>query len=478
MRVPFVHTDVVALLITPDQVCAYQLRRTPRSLHLRRVTQEEVDPTEGVLPALIRLKVQLPSNSTFTSHLDSLQVQHRVIEGPALEEEEAVEMWLARKTRTLLPPAQDPEDFVVRVKMLLQTDEGTQALIAVARREAVLARDKLLRDAELTPTSLCSIGTALEQVLALDPVFVEEEAVVLHLRPSEVVWLRYSGGRLLAFDGFDWRGEPLTLSENLRRRLAEEQESSVRRIYLVGPEAERIQQEIQIASWVGPPLVAVRVPVESKDQAFSASEHVPGVAVALEASLAGDQAINFLAPDEARSRRQDVEKKEALLSILVLGAILLTLILIPMVAGVYLEQRTSAVEEQLLALSDEVGEIEHARLELKNLEASVQQAEGFVVERTQVASLLLAVAKQMPKHLWLDALNIEPGTPIKVTINGVAFSELEVANYVSVLERLAESKNVRLVYSQAQRAGRLYRKSNVARERTLTQFEIAFEYRQ
>ncbi len=483
MRIPFLQVDGTALVITREDVRCVVLRRSPRSLRVRHVDQEPIVDQDAT-SALERLKARMPKHAVvgpIASHLDRFQIRHAIVQGPALDDDEAVEVWLQREISQLLPLGQREADYIVRIRMLEQTEAGTRALIVLARKEAVVAREKIIQEAGLVPVGIGSLDVAIEHTLLVDSAFLEEEALVLYVTSSEVVWLRYSSGILQVFDRFERVAgvhREKEIISHLRDQLAEEAEAGakVERIYLVGHDVDAILLEARAAAWSGPSLTLAQVPARVEDPAWSTPGIIPSVGLALTSCFSELDTVNFLPEDVVFARRQEAEKKDAMLSILTVGAVLVFLFLFSMMLGLYLEGKNDAADAQLLVLSDEVGEIERARRELKTLEGAVKQAEEFVLERTQVALLLRTVAEGMPEQLWLDALNVEPGDPLEVTLNGVTFFEEDLAAYISALEGLAWTENVRLVYSQAQQAGRLYRKADVQADLTVTQFEIALDY--
>lgn len=461
MRMPFLQQDGHGLFLTPEAVYWCTLRQSRTAFRVKHTDREAVG-TGTVGEALGRLLDRMPVRPKWVvSNVLRDHLRHTLVQGPALEDPEAVTAWLKSEALKCIPPGRAPEDYVIRYLLLDQTGEHTRCLLALALREAVEAHIARLAAVGLTPLGLVSVDEALGYVATQEPGFAEGTALVLGRYAQETVALRYTRGILDTYEVIAHDAVPAAdFGQELRLRWAATSEGG-------GAKVDRVH------------LVAETATGEASPAGFEAittvAPHGPAAALALLQVNAERAALNFLDPEIVAQRRQVLEKAEALLAMLGTGGLVAILMAATLGAGLWLDATQAQTRQHLLLLADQVREIETARAAVQRLADDVAQAEQMVRARTQVAAVLRAVGAALPAEAWLDDLHIgtQSSGQLTLSLNGLALSENEVAQYLSRLERIPDVIHVRLVYAEAQLAQVLYRKADVPQGLTLTQFEIS-----
>ncbi len=456
MRLPFLQRDGHGLYLTPYAVQWCTIRTTRRALMVRHTDREPV--VDGhVEEALQKVLDRLPTRPKYVvANMARQHVRHRLLQGPALEEEEAVAAWLDAEAQKQIPTGWSAGAYRLRTTILAQTEACTRCIMGLASEGAVQARLKVLATAGLQPAGLVSADLALEQVAMLAPGFANSTTIVIGDYQAEGVALRYVGGHLEQFAVLD--DEPWQVTEGAQTR---------GQLRLQAAKARWTEEGVREAG------EDERICIVSEESKTSEALG-PAAALALVHARGTWNVFDFLDEETAVQRRQAVDKDDARHTLFGISGLLILLVAGSIGGEVWLDRRHQAVRAQLRLMADQVQEIEAARIGLDQLEADVRQAEEMVQARTHVAHLLHAIGSCIPADVWLDDLQLDTHTSgdLLLTINGLAVAEDQVALYLDRLERISEVRSVRLVYTEVQSARRLYREADVSQGLTLTQFEI------
>jgi Tfp pilus assembly protein PilN len=476
MKIPFLHQDTAGLYITEGELVWVALRCTRRRW---RILQTEIEAIEDgdLRAALDRLKDRVSyQNVPLVTNLDAYHVRHFVLQGPALDDPETLQIWLQNEAVRRLPPGTDPERFVFRFRLLEQTEDLTRGLLVVASTKAVQERAKLLLDVGLNLTGLGSIHAAIDQVLALQHGFSDEATLILLHHRKDVVLFTYHNSILQTINQLESCADSReAILQGIKTHLSlpdpnVQTQEKPNRLYIISPDAESLARMARDVKLINGPIQEVRV-ISSISQPLSPAQ-VPAAAFAFKAFFSGMDTINFLDSEQAYTQRQIVEKHEAMQAVLSLGGLLMVMLLVVTLISGYLDYEQAKTDEQLSLYAEQVAEIDQARSNLELLETSVRQAEHLVLERTGVAQILEAIGRATPEEVWLDALDFETTDVHEVTLNGFSYYESGLNTFLTRLEQWPSARQVQLVVSETQQAGILFRKTNLRTDRSISQFEI------
>jgi len=156
--------------------------------------------------------------------------------------------------------------------------------------------------------------------------------------------------------------------------------------------------------------------------------------------------INLL-PVRAAKRKETVRQQVVILA----GTLLLVLLLALGAYSYYLirinstQTEISRVEQELAELKVKIGKIK----ELEKLKADVTKKLNVLTqlrrEKTGPVNRLLTISQSVPDTLWLTRY-AESGA--SVTVNGIAFNEELIADFMRRLEVSPDFKNVELIVSE------------------------------
>lgn len=473
MRVPFIHSTAAGLAITDTEVVWVSGTRRGSRLRQLEGTHEAVEDGD-VRAALARLVERVrPPDPYVATHLDPVHIRHVIVQGPALDDEAGFDAWLEDEAVRRLPPGASPDNFAVRVQVLEQAEDSTRCLLALVRREAVEQQRALLEAVGLLPLGMGSIDVACSAALWLNPEFAEGQSAVLLLRPDEGVLLHYQDGLLQAIVSLSC-GSATTDALSLVEEVATHMTPTPDGLFVMGTEAAEFIAQARDAGLFECPLHEgiVGPTLYGKESSMSAS-YAPATALALQQLFSAREALNFLEPEAVSEQLQEIEKHEAMRTVLMLGSVLGVLYLLVTLLAVYLGEEQAAAEAALDKLAGQVAQVEEVHQAVTRLERDVAQAERLVVERTRIAGVMEGIGRGVPDSLWLEALALEADAldGAHLTLTGVAYQEGDVARYLEYLERTSFATSVRLLYAEAVRARALYRQVKV-RNRPLTRFEI------
>lgn len=156
--------------------------------------------------------------------------------------------------------------------------------------------------------------------------------------------------------------------------------------------------------------------------------------------------INLL-PVRAAKRKETARQQALILT----GALVLVL-LVSLGAYSYFLLRISSTkveigkaEQELAELKEKIGKIK----ELEKLKAEVTKKLDVLnrlrSDKTGPVNRLLTLSKTVPDKLWLTSYN-ESGTSIN--INGIAFTEELIADFMRSIEQSPDFQNVELIVSE------------------------------
>jgi len=156
--------------------------------------------------------------------------------------------------------------------------------------------------------------------------------------------------------------------------------------------------------------------------------------------------INLLPREQKRRTRAiTVPKVSNVALVAVVGGIIGAILIISLVQGVRIQGLKSKVGEarsQALQLRPQIEQIEKLTAEQRELSIHLRIIGGLEKNRAFEVMLLDELNKRIPGHLWLTVYARSDTTT--VTVDGVTFSNLIVADLMTRLERSVLFENVDL----------------------------------
>jgi len=184
--------------------------------------------------------------------------------------------------------------------------------------------------------------------------------------------------------------------------------------------------------------------------------------------------VNLLGEEEQVFVREQIQKKDSLLTgILIPGSVVLIWLLIMAVQGYHQSQLTNA-SEQVEQLNNKITAVANADSSLSRWVRKVEQARELVAQRTRFASLMETIGKTVPNGVWFTGMNIRnEQSQSQVKLQGLSNSENHVATLMEHLEHTDRLSDVRLVLSDRVQEKDIYKKGRYANV-PLVKFEIRF----
>lgn len=160
--------------------------------------------------------------------------------------------------------------------------------------------------------------------------------------------------------------------------------------------------------------------------------------------------INLLPPEQrVKRKRIALPKVGNVAFVAVVGSIVALLIIISLVQGaraVNLKGKIAAARVQADKLRPQIEQIERLTAEREELDTHMKVITELEKNRSFEVMLLDELNKRVPEHLWLTSYaRSDSGT---VAVEGVTFSNLIVADFMTRLERSVLFSNVDLTIAE------------------------------
>ncbi|UCF78891.1 MAG: PilN domain-containing protein [Candidatus Eiseniibacteriota bacterium] len=160
--------------------------------------------------------------------------------------------------------------------------------------------------------------------------------------------------------------------------------------------------------------------------------------------------INLLPPEQkVKTRTITVPKMGNVVFFAVVGGIIALILIISLVQSVSIRSLQSKIEKaesEASQLRPQIEQIEKLTAEQRELNMHMRIITELEENRAFEVMLLDELNKRVPEHLWLTVYARSDTT--RVTIEGVTFSNLIVADFMTRLERSVLYENVDLTVAQ------------------------------
>jgi len=480
MKLPFIQQRGIGVHITGKSIRWIDLVRTGNSLRILTVDEEPLtDSMEESLSRLVsRVKPDYPFVST---NLRPDQVKEFVVPLPEFDDEEYQESWLHEQERIIKSSESGSDDLHISHHFWENGDEG-KCLFVVASDQAVRQRKELLDSVGLTPVCLTSGTVERTYSCLFNEEFAEGDQQLLHIGKEEAILYDLKNGILTEMIAMDHAGnsisdtieEALTLlisGKNVRDSISTQQHG-------LFVSTENADKETVTSREIGGQTfnVVALQPLKS----VKSKVGKPGIHFTTCAGMAVKQlypaldSVNLLGEEEQVFVREQIQKKDSLLTgILIPGSVVLIWLLIMAVQGYHQSQLTNA-SEQVEQLNNKITAVANADSSLSRWVRKVEQARELVAQRTRFASLMETIGKTVPNGVWFTGMNIRnEQSQSQVKLQGLSNSENHVATLMEHLEHTDRLSDVRLVLSDRVQEKDIYKKGRYANV-PLVKFEIRF----
>ncbi|KPJ60780.1 MAG: hypothetical protein AMJ46_04735 [Latescibacteria bacterium DG_63] len=160
--------------------------------------------------------------------------------------------------------------------------------------------------------------------------------------------------------------------------------------------------------------------------------------------------INLLPPEQKlRTRKITVPKPGNVVFYGIVGAIIALILIISLVQGVSIASLKSKIEKanrEAEQLRPQIEQIERLTAEQRELNIHMRVISELEEDRAFEVMLLDELNKRVPEHLWLTVYARSDTT--RVAIEGVTFSNLIVADFMTRLEGSVLYENVDLTVAE------------------------------
>ncbi len=390
-----------------------------------------------------------------------------VREAPVLEDLDLLEEWAESEAEQILPPGAAIEHFNIENHIIYADEDQVRCAICVTPLSWV----KMIEDvAEKLGVNLVSLGCPdldLIYALSYQPGFQEGTKVVISRWAEHASILLSKDGIVsdmstIEFEGPDLQANLFRIGQDLQEKLdgagGNQLWASPDEIWVSGDEAEEIAAALTGADISSAPIRPVHIKLGDKVIEEGGALSLGSFSQALKAGYAFLGGLNLVDAEKEKKGRQDIDKADALKSILMLGAFIALLLVGLTGSDGYLASKLEESQEQLVDLKVQDAEVRQIEKDLDILKEQVSQAEAVVRERTATAGLMQILSDRMPATAWLEnmAVTRSEGNQWKARVEGYSMNERSIGQFLSGLELHQHIKSVGLDYTETVRADRIY----------------------
>jgi Tfp pilus assembly protein PilN len=480
----------VGLDIGTESIRVIVLNRFFKRMTLSRFGEEAIashsSSGNGVIHAIQNLYQRLRiQNREVVVHIGGGSIRHTFLEAPLLSPNE-LKRWVREQILKQLPVSVKASQLIVTYHILNQHDQGFRLLVGTCQRHVIEKKIQMLEKAGLKPIAI-GLGS-LDLVLAFalqDRTFFREAVLIIEADQRRNSLILTENGSPVFYQNLEL--PQLSGSKDLnavKQQVTEiisayrlKGETEIQKIILVGAHAtEEIWNNLSSLKI----LIELGVPLRGMGKQELSSEYAVASGLALKKYYPLLNMLNFLPETNQHAIRQENEKRFVCRLILGLGSVILLAMLILNITKVILFDRLETSEAQLLVLNEKILAVEQAKKDQKRMARALNEMQKLVVNRSRYAELMDEVARILPKKVWLGELVCDPfqsaDTPKKqksadVLINGWAFDEIHIADFLSGLEKSTFFRDTKLLSTKLLSANDVWKRTKL-RKVPLIQFHI------
>jgi Tfp pilus assembly protein PilN len=189
-----------------------------------------------------------------------------------------------------------------------------------------------------------------------------------------------------------------------------------------------------------------------------------------------DTKLNIFKNDEYDKERFLIEKQTNLRITLVAGIVLLFFLLSTFLLENYLTDRIDTKEDNFIELTAKAENIKKLKIENTFLKANIDLLNKLKGNRVEYSKLLLDVTKLINSNCCLTGFNLKQNNEfILVDFAGLAYSQEDVAEFMSNMEYSKKFKETTLIYSSINKEDKYNSVSNFS-ENDYIKFNITAKY--
>lgn len=477
MKIPFLQHIGIGIHISDKAIRWVELSRMGDTLKIQSVDTEEVKngDIEGCLSALVERRN--PSYLYVTVNVDSRHLKQQVIDVPDFNDPEYFDHWLDEQVEKLLPGELERNQFIWQYHLL--GSEGDQkCLFTITKKQAIENRRELLASVGLKPIIITTGHLQAGYGFVFNEEFVSGPARLVSIFEDTALLHYYNGGMLERYIHFSHSADSASdMLEEATTYLATDgmdlDDIQNLNIYLVESDFNKTKA-IPSAAELSIDNIRLSKPLSeiSPKEKNLKTDHSIAAGMAIKQLYPALDTVNFLDEERQESVRNEVQKKDALHTGILMGGLVVLTFLSLVIAQFILNSWLEETGHQVDLLQDDINTVNVATEKVRELKEQANQAEQLVTERTSMARTLDLLGRSLPDQTWFNEVQINKSENNKeAAIYGYAHNDALIASLMGHLEDESATENVRLIFSEAVSSTDIYAESSFE-EVPLVRFEI------
>lgn len=452
------------------------MSRIGNTVKITNVDFEEVENGDigSSLEALVVR--QDPSFPYVAVNIDNSHVRRRLLDLPDFDDPEYVRHWIDEQKEKLIPEGLNREEFISKYH-LLDSEEGQKCLLVITKKQSVENRKELLESVGLKASIITTGQLQVGYGFIFDDNFVSEQARLISVFEDGASLQYYNKGILKNYVELTHSGVPTSdIIEEAKTYLLtagkDFENVENQSIYLLESDYNDVKVESIVSDFpAGEVHLAKPLPNQSSNERFSADQSI-AVGLAVKQLYPALDTINFVDNASRESVRNEIEKKDAVHTGILLGGLVVLAFLSLMAVQFFLNTNLEEARQEVALLQNDINTVNAATKKVRELKQQAGQAGELVSERTSLAATLELIGNSLPGRTWFNEVKINKSEDEKeVAIYGYAHNDALIASLMERLEKEPITENVRLIFSEAVNSSDVYNDAFLD-DMPLVQFEI------
>ncbi len=449
------------------------------------------------------------------SRLDDIGVRHLMIKTPLLSYPET-EQWLTENISGFLPTGISQEDVRFSFQIGSEQAEQQNVLLAIARKNAICNHIDTLKNIGFEVEAISSGSSDLVNVLSLQgDEFYQDTIAILNIHRETTAIIICEAGHISFYKEIriSVTNKNLLVAEapvgafQTRNYIEEEDNSSqewseevkqvlvdywietlgkkpVSKIMLTANDEATLEHGMSLQQ-ISPVEIIQPMPDSTAKNAQPGFDYSLPAGLALKGHYPFLNTINFLSQEHISRNAEEREKRKSLRIMLIAGSLFLVMLCMVQLVRFYFAHQLSFSEDAIFQMQSHIVTLEKLKNDNEKLSQQIRHAREIIVNRSSHSQLLWEISRLLPEKLWLRELsvyesngsdknpktNLNPAGSLCCAMNGFAFSEQQIAQFLKALEDSERFTNVRLLQTRMISAKEVFEKSKVRRV-ALIRFEV------
>ncbi|MBD3290778.1 hypothetical protein GF337_18370 [candidate division KSB1 bacterium] len=509
------------LEINRDCVKLLELFSSRKGFAVGRWGSEPISGTNGsndndVRAAIKKLKERLGiRHGRIVSRIDDIGVRHLMTETPMLSYPET-EQWLMENISGFLPAGISQEDVRFSFQIGNEQVEQQNVLLAIARKNEISNHIDTLKNIGFEVEAISSGSSDLVNVLALQrDEFYQDTIAIVNMQAETTAIIICERGHISFYKEIriSATNKNLLVAETpvgafQTRNYIEEGDNSsqewsdeikqvlvdywietlgkkpVSKIMLTSNDETTLEHGMSLQQ-ISPVEIMQPMPEGAPENAQPGFDYSLPAGLALKGHYPFLNTINFLPVEHIARNAEEREKRKSLRIMLIAGSLFLVMLCMVQLVRFYFAHQLSLSEDAIFQMQSHIVTLEKLKNDNEKLSQRIRHAREIIVNRSNHSQLLWEISRLLPEKLWLRELSVyesngsdkkskttlNPAGSLRCAMNGFAFSEQQIAQFLKALEDSERFTTVRLLQTKMISAKEVYEKSKLRRV-ALIRFEV------